>query len=153
MENKEKLDLVEILKKVPLGTHLYSTIAGEVMLTDVLNNKIDFPIIVTTKKADYVRFAKDGRFWLLDGAECTLFPSRDCRDWSQFKAPNPEYKFKPFEKVLVRDREDQPWRVSLFDFKTEGDLPYLVIGSAYKYCIPYEGNEHLHGKTDNPNEL
>ena len=83
-----------------------------------------------------------------------LFPSRDCRDWSKFKSPKPEYKFKPFEKVLVRDSEDEKWRVSLFDFKSEEDLPlpYFVIGSAYKYCIPYAGNEHLHKKTDKPKE-
>jgi hypothetical protein len=152
MENKEKLDLVEILKDCPEGMTLYSPIYGEVYLCGI-NNAQFFPIVVENSQKNTVFFNKIGRYSNCIGAECMLFPSKDCRDWSKFKAPKPEYEFTPFEKVLVRDSEDQKWRVSLFDFKTEGDLPYFVIGSAYKYCIPYEGNEYLHGKTDKPNEL
>lgn len=54
-------------------------------------------------------------------------------------------QFNPFQRVLVRDEKEQPWRAALFSFYTENkDFPYAAIGSDYrKYCIPYEGNEQF----------
>lgn len=60
-----------------------------------------------------------------------------------------EYEFKPFDKVLVKDHdEDSEWRCGLFSHKNEDGL-YICAGSIYEQCIPYEGNEHLLGTTDN----
>lgn len=60
-----------------------------------------------------------------------------------------EYEFKPFDKVLVKDHdEDSEWRCALFSHKNEDGL-YICAGSIYEQCIPYEGNEHLLGTTDN----
>lgn len=60
-----------------------------------------------------------------------------------------EYQFKPFDKVLVRDFEDCSWKVGLFSHYKKGDKnPYVCVGSLYKQCIPYEGNENLLGTTD-----
>jgi hypothetical protein len=57
--------------------------------------------------------------------------------------------FKPFDKVLVRDFEDCSWKVGLFSHYKKGDKnPYVCVGSLYKQCIPYEGNENLLGTTD-----
>lgn len=64
---------------------------------------------------------------------------------------------KPFDKVLVRLREDYKWRCSLFSHMDE-DLhthcyKYVVItGKSYPMCIPYEGNEHLLGTPDDCDE-
>lgn len=59
-----------------------------------------------------------------------------------------EYEFKPFDKVLVKDHdEDSEWRCDLFSRKNEDGL-YICVGSIYEQCIPYEGNEHLLGTTD-----
>lgn len=56
-----------------------------------------------------------------------------------------EYEFKPFDKVLVKDHdEDSEWRCGLFSHKNEDGL-YICVGSIYEQCIPYEGNEHLLG--------
>ena len=67
----------------------------------------------------------------------------------------------PFEsKVLVRDSinsideydEDfsDVWRPAIWGVYIEGNLyPFCVLGGCYfQYCIPFEGNEHLSGKTD-----
>lgn len=52
-------------------------------------------------------------------------------------------QFKPFDKVLCRDRYDKNWTCDLYSHK-EDDL-YMTIGCFYKQCIPYEGNESLLG--------
>lgn len=57
---------------------------------------------------------------------------------------------KPFDKVLVRDHNAQEWVASLFsNYKEPKKYKYICVnGSGYAQCIPYEGNEHLLGTTD-----
>lgn len=68
------------------------------------------------------------------------------------KVVEPKYLFKPFDKVLVRDDEDDVWKADYFSHYEEGDkiAPYVCVGSYYKLCIPYEGNEHLLGTKKSP---
>lgn len=60
-------------------------------------------------------------------------------------------EFKPFDKVLIRDEDNQTWRVCLFShYREDLSCPYVCVGCiAFKQCIPYEGNEYLLGTTDN----
>lgn len=68
----------------------------------------------------------------------------------------PKYDFKPFDKVLVRDEENEKWHISLFAREIVDDSD----GLSYKYecsngtwwncCIPFEDNEYLLGTTENP---
>lgn len=62
-----------------------------------------------------------------------------------------ESKFKPFDKVLVRDDLNEEWSINLFSYydREDQDYPYVCISGHYKYCIPYEGNEYLVSKTAN----
>ena len=60
-----------------------------------------------------------------------------------------EHKFKPFEKVLVRDSYDDMWRASFFSHIKEDDGRYVTACFTWKFCIPYIGNESLLGTTDN----
>ena len=58
----------------------------------------------------------------------------------------PKCEFKPFDKVLVKDNPYGSWEPALFWKKVDvKDLhPYKIIGGKrYRYCEPYEGNEHL----------
>ena len=58
---------------------------------------------------------------------------------------------KPFEKVLVRQNVNGKWGIDFFGFYTEGY--YYTTGSCiYVQCIPYEGNEHLLGTTNDCDE-
>lgn len=68
------------------------------------------------------------------------------------KVVKPKCSFKPFDKVLVRCNEDSVWRCELFShYNTfNKQFPYVCLSSVYKYCIPYEGNQHLLGTTNNP---
>ncbi len=63
----------------------------------------------------------------------------------------PKVKFKPFEKVLVRDSKANEWRANLFSHKNING-PYYCVYASWNYCIPYEGNEHLLGTTKNVGE-
>lgn len=68
------------------------------------------------------------------------------------KVVKPKCSFKPFQKVLVRCNKDSVWRCELFShYNTfNKQCPYVCLSSVYKYCIPYEGNQHLLGTTNNP---
>lgn len=59
------------------------------------------------------------------------------------------YEFKPFDKVLMRDSEHEIWEPALFSGKV-GDAFKDTSLSVYRYCIPYEGNEHLAGMYNDP---
>lgn len=60
----------------------------------------------------------------------------------EFKCP-----FEPFQKVLVRDSDDDVWKADYFSHYDEDEsiLPYCCVGENYKVCVAYEGNEHLLG--------
>lgn len=69
------------------------------------------------------------------------------------KVEKPQHEFKPFDKVLVRQEEKDIWLCeffSFFDKDAPGGNVYICIGGTYRYCIPYEDNEHLIGTTDTP---
>ena len=63
-----------------------------------------------------------------------------------------EHQFKPFEKVLVRDSYEDKWRASFFSNIRDSYAKYVTTGLVWKFCIPYEGNEHLLGTTNNVEE-
>ena len=60
-------------------------------------------------------------------------------------------ELKPFDKVLVRDSKSSKWRANLFSHKNVNE-PYYCVYASWNYCIPYEGNEHLLGTTENVKE-
>ena len=64
--------------------------------------------------------------------------------------PKEKYRFKPYDKVLVRDHKSQRWCPTLYSYyDSEFAFPHVTVaGIMYKYCIPYEGNEHLVGTTN-----
>lgn len=62
----------------------------------------------------------------------------------------PAHTFKPFDRVLVRDRDKSIWDIDFFSYTDEVDNGFMCIGSYWNQCIPYEGNESLLGTTDSP---
>lgn len=61
---------------------------------------------------------------------------------------------KPFDKVLVRDKDKHEWGISLFSHCNGLEIyKYSCInGCWYAQCIPYEDNKHLLGKKDDCDE-
>ncbi len=145
------MDIAEILKKCPKYTNLYSPIFGEVKLVGVDKKYI------TCRTSDRFEdsFQYDGKYMAkYHDAECMLFPSRDQRDWSKFGVTDQttdqkqETELKPFDKVLVRDRDDRKWGCDFFCHLGDKEGVFVCISSWWRQCIPYEGNEHLLGTTN-----
>ena len=151
----ENLNLVEILKDCPKGTKLYSTVFGDVEFYKIdLDSDSTLKIYVKIWAGVIVRFDDSGKLELSCRGECTLFPSKDQRDWSKFKSKKPKFDPKtlqPFDRVLARDVSLAIWRCQLFSNinKNEENYPYLCVSDTYKYCIPYnDDTRHLVGTTE-----
>ena len=147
----ENIDLTQILKDCPKDTRFYSTVFGEVSFIEIYDNAM-FPIIIRYNHRYVTNLTADGKMMIGCDGECTLFPSKDQRDWSKFTAPwYKKEKFdpktlKPFDKVLVRLLNFK-WRVNFFSNKEDG--AYTCIEHTFKYCIPYnDDTKHLLGTTD-----
>lgn len=71
---------------------------------------------------------------------------------TEVKSKSEKYKFKPFEKVLVRDRENDKWRCAFFSHIEEIDSRkfYACCSGTWNYIIPFEGNESLVGTISDP---
>ena len=144
----ENIDLTKILKDCPKGWVLYSCIHGEVYF-DCLQS-CDYPVLTRLSDGLYVSFSREGKYFNNPDSECRLFPSSEQCDWSKFTAPwYKKEKFdpktlKPFDRVLVRDRDIEHWICNLFSHIINDE--YLCIGSCFIYCIPYNDNtKHLVG--------
>lgn len=141
----ENINLCQILKDCPKGTKLWSPVWG-----DVTFEMIDaFDGLVYVLKHKGVHIILDNGKFDADG-ECIIFPSKDQRDWSKFKAPikrfNPE-EFKPFDKVLLRIDERDIWQPDFFGYKDGNCITCVTYGNVR--CIPYnEETKHLAGKRD-----
>lgn len=149
----ENIDLTKILKDCPKGTKFYSSIYGDLLYSRMYlgssGPKITFIKPDSISSVDYYQ---DGKRYSSQG-ECTLFPSKDQRDWSKFTAPwYKKNKFdpntlQPFDKVLVRNNNGE-WTCANFSHITDYgrgyqyDCCYMI----YKYCIPYnDDTKHLVG--------
>ena len=159
----EKLNLVEILKDCPKGTKLYSSILGDAVFENI-HAGAEYPIVVSAIDGSTESFAEDGRLLKGYNGECTLFPSREQRDWSKFKAPwMKEGKFdpktlKPYEPVLAMDLGvdvDLGWSCNLFShYDSEAVCPCVCVGDAsFDACIPFnDETKHLLGTFDEPSD-
>lgn len=151
----EKIDLTKILKDCPKGTKLYSTIFGCVRFC-YIDKSAEYPIILTAEGGCYCSVSADGRNYVDFDGECTLFYSRDKRDWSKFTAPwyNKE-KFDPktlkaFDRVLVRKFKTIKWHCEHFSHFDGGNYnPCIASCCSYTFCIPYnDDTKHLVGTTE-----
>ena len=149
------LDLVEILKDCPKGTKFYSSVYGELIYSSMYTDSLDPRIYFVDENNRSIIFGyyRDGRLYDTKG-ECTIFPSKDQKDWSKFDAPR--YKkdefdpntLKPFDKVIARLNQG-PWCCELFSFIEEGTNLVKCCGAYYTHCVPYnDETKHLVGTTN-----
>ena len=169
----ENIDLTKILKDCPIGWKFYSSVYGDVEFLGVshgcpvpLHGQYDewylmedlmckkYPIRVKTIFGEY-DVSREGKLRVGAG-ECTLFPSKEQRDWSKFTAPWYEKErfdpktLKPFDKVLVSDEHHTRWRCNFFSHIVDQlHYKYFTSDSCYKFCIPYnDDTKHLVGTTE-----
>lgn len=222
------MNVAKILKDKPKGTKLYSSVIGSVSFLRLKDLDESHPI-----KLSCGEYTKEGKYFDCLEGECTLFPSKEMRDWKKFawkkgtllenndntfcifdeftddtyttfkarypkhydceheasfsypdgvifetedysdnrkasmktykeyldkieettnmiydlsegifitlKESAPEKKskheFKPFDKVLVRDHDDEEWSASIFSHN-QGSV-YICAGLAWLQCLPY----------------
>ena len=157
----EKIDLTKILKNCPKGWKLYSIVYGEVAFIEVLDiasdiQRLKYPIKLLDNSGECYYVSSKGRHRYNIG-ECTLFPSKDQRDWSKLTAPwYKKEKFdpktlKPFDRVLLREDCDDEWSCDIFSHLHLNETRnFVCTGScSYLFCIPYnDDTKHLVGTTD-----
>ena len=76
------MNVAELLKYCPKGTKLYSTVFGEVTFSEVYPDSMIAVLITDNCKRT---FRKDGSYY--EYGECVLFPSKNQRDWEEFRLP------------------------------------------------------------------
>ena len=158
----ENINLTKILKNCPKGWEFYSSLLGEVEFEGIRDDEKEaYPIWVKVGKLAYTTgFTKEG-VHLKGKGECTLFPSKEQRDWSKFTAPwYKNEKFDPntlktFDRVLTRHFDDERWEINFYSYTNPNWLwPYTCMDKSYKYCIPYnDDTKHLVGTTDEAPEF
>ena len=159
----ENVNLSKILRDCLKGTKLYSTIYGDVELVRVYLDDDAYPIeIKIGEGSDMIcDTTNDGRLLEEFPGECTLFPSKEQRDWSKFKIK--ETKFDPrtlhaFDKVLVR-MSNESYNNWYADFVaepayTKDETPLILGAKEANMVIPYnDDTKHLVGTTDEAPEF
>lgn len=86
-----------------------------------------------------------------------LFPIAEQDDWELVSNKFDINTLKPFDKVLVRHNKDNKWCGSFFshidgNFHSHCYKYVTIAGKSYPMCIPYEGNKHLLGTTNDCDE-
>ncbi len=216
----DNLNIAKILEGKPYGTKLWSPVFGSLSLEEVTVPCVSGSLIAVRKQNVHY-FTKEGKYhtgYEDDGAETTLFPSKEMQDWSKLAwkkgdiledasdnlfpkflmferflddgymkfeasrgittseklithcfqdtllytkvenesrvrevkekidellrgkeaANSCDYMLRPFDKVLVRDDEQDYWKPNFFGFKEEDDdFPYITVSGCYAQCIPY----------------
>ena len=125
----------------------------ETMTLEKLINKNKFVVgaTITNGKTISKIVSRDVDSYKLEDGNYVFF--NEVHNWKL--APN---KFdinalKPFDKVLVRDNNEQFWTVDFFGFHGKEFYPFMCVGHYTNQCIPYECNEHLLGTNDDCDEF
>ena len=148
---KDGPDLAEILKGVPKGTKLWSPICGECEFVGIEDDLR--PIHCTYKRniinTQFDSYSETNIFFAND--ESVLFPSKDNKDWSTFKASKGHKHFEPYQKVLIRDWfcSKSFWVAALYGHYDTLTNKHYLIGSDWAEdddIIPYKGNEDKLGE-------
>lgn len=121
-----------------IGFHAVLCQNDELLLEEPFREDVgDIELRLATEEEKQQLFdalAKEGKAWDAEKKEVVdLKPKVDV--------------LKPFDRVLIRDINAERWKASFFSYKEESH--YVSIeGRCWRQCIPYEGNEHLLGTTE-----
>ena len=162
----ENINLCEILRDCPKGTKFYSYIFGDETYFQGFSLCEGKPILIIIygKKGEWQNFclSRKGHPYADNYGECCIFPSKEMRDWSKFTAPwlkkerfDPK-TLKPFDRVIVKNIQNNIWRIQYFSHIDERCklYPFYCLGDNYAYCIPYnDDTKHLVGTKEEAPEF
>ncbi|MGL4367409.1 MAG: hypothetical protein ACRCX5_14310 [Bacteroidales bacterium] len=127
----KELNLVEILKDVPEGAEFYSTTYGNVVFDKINYDHSYYPIrvIIISEDGDrgYQSFTSNGKLSKSFNGECTLFPSKENRDWESFTY----FPIKEGDSVMAGDSNKEDW--SLAKYVKDN----VVVISGKNTCVQY----------------
>lgn len=119
------------------NSYIFYNIDNNYFCFDVLDTEIRYRNIrLATEEEKLILFdtlAKNGKAW---DAENKMVVDL-----------KPKCEFKPFDKVLVRNDKEDQWSANIFSYQVRDNMYYCLGECYWRYCIPYEGNEHLLGTT------
>jgi hypothetical protein len=85
--------------------------------------------------------------YVCGGKMAVCFNDQD--DWELVPTKFDVINFEPFMKVLVRSDNSDVWECDFFSlYNPKCSNRFHCIGAWYNICIPYIGNEHLLGTTE-----
>lgn len=145
----ENLNLIEILKDAE-GTKLYSSLCGYCKFIGI-DNSSPLCIVLSDSYDRKWRVYYNGS--VTREGECVVFPSKENRDWATFKVSNKHKEFKPFQKVLIRVKNNYSnyiWIACIYSHYDESEgrhyLTNLEFVNNDSWIIPFEGNEDKLGE-------
>ena len=106
----------------------------------VKKNGVCVPFVITGVSDDYYSSKTENSVEIL--------PVVDQDNWELVPNKFDVTTLKPFDKVLVRDYDYQCWMVSFFGYCDKFMGKFYIVRGVCIQCIPYEGNEHLLGTTN-----
>ena len=115
----------------------------------IKKNRLCVPFVITG--------VSDAYYWSNTEDSVEILPVDEQDDWELVSTKFDITTLVPFEsRVLVRDNIDEVWFPCFFggiELSNNKDYPYRIVGGdLWKCCIPYEGNEHLLGTTNDCDE-
>ena len=152
----ENIDLTQILKNCPKGWEFYSSNVGRIKFVRLDLENTDYPIIVRIEGRMDFGYTKEGWCWkdYPDG-ECTLFPSKEQRDWSKFTSPwyKKEESIKPKFKVGDRIRHKETNKDDVYEISKVYDDSYEIVGFNWGIYIKYQDQYELVPNKFDPHTL
>ena len=110
----------------------------------VKKNNISVPILITGVSDDFYYSNTEDSVGVLSVA--------DQDDWELVPDKFDISTLKPFDKVLVRNDNSCVWKCSWYSHYSKYPYHYVCTDTGYIQCIPFEGNQHLLGTTDDCDE-
>lgn len=146
---------MNIIDKIKVGEKYYTTIYGDITITDIKKNS-EYPIrLIDNEGLDHT-LTKEGYLYTGYGhhVECVIFPSKENRDWSTYNYNKFNIStLEPFDKVLVRDSNKNHWTTAFYSHYEDYEEIRLYIASSipWNQCVPYnEETKHLVGTAKMP---
>ena len=145
---------IELAKKIQSGEvegRIVTRNGNDVRIICFDRNSLVFPIVALVQQFVISHAGENTVSYTIRGDEKLRIESTNDL-FIELPEETPKHEFKPFDKVLVlnRDNKDDKWSCDIFSHK-EGNTYILLSGSYTGFdIIPYEGNEHLVGTTNNP---
>ena len=122
----------------------------ETKTLEKLINKYKFVIgaIITNGKIKGKISLRDGDSYVLEDGTHVFF--NEVHNWELVPSKFDITTLKPFDKVLMRSSNAREWVATFYSHYSNNK--FYGCGMCCDQCIPYEGNEHLRGTTNDCDE-